>query len=30
LLYKVKLADIGWQPYRVLPLRGGKYVEGDK
>jgi len=30
LLYKVKLKDIDWQPYRVLPLRSGHYVEGDK
>lgn len=30
LLYKVKLSDINWQPYRPLPLRSGRYVEGDK
>lgn len=30
LLYKVKLSDIDWQPYKPLPLRGGYYKEGDK
>lgn len=30
LLYKVKLDDIGWQPYQILPLRNGFYKEGDK
>lgn len=30
LLYKVKLSDIGWQPYQPRPLIGGYYREGDK
>lgn len=30
LLYKVKLKDIDWQPYKPTPLRGGYYREGDK
>ena len=30
LLYKVKLSEIDWQPYRVTPLRYGFYREGEK
>lgn len=30
LLYKVKLKDIDWQPYKPLPLFHGYYREGDK
>jgi len=30
LLYKVKLSDIDWQPYKPTPLFRGVYREGDK
>ena len=30
LLYKVKIDDIDWQPYAPVPLRNGRYREGDK
>lgn len=30
LLYRVKISDIDWQPFNVIPLRNGFYREGDK